>query len=385
MSSRNHIVELESLRGLMALWVILGHLLSASGFDPAGWAGPLPLLGRGTEAVNVFILLSGFVISLLLDRRGESYTVFITRRFFRLFPAYLICIAIAIPTIPFAIEALEMLPWSNAHNVDRIQIFADSITFFPQQLIAHLTMLHGLLPQRLLPSAPYALLGQAWSISLEWQYYLVAPLLFTLCTKHRGMAVIFYSAIVIHIFTRNWLPSSLPPALWLFVAGMASHLLWKRAEELPPWNLALLLVTVPVSLACKSAALAIWIIVLYSLLLAKRNESGLLSRSVLQFLQLKPVRFLGRISYPLYLCHMSMLYLVLSLLMPHAQTLGQDGHLMILALTTLGLSIPLAFILHFYIELPGISLGKWLTRHSDRRDKPQAMNLPALHPDRSNA
>ncbi|MST94839.1 MAG: acyltransferase, partial [Pedosphaera sp.] len=44
---------------------------------------------RAGMAVDIFLILSGFVIFNLLDR-GETYGVFITRRFFRLFPAFLL-------------------------------------------------------------------------------------------------------------------------------------------------------------------------------------------------------------------------------------------------------------------------------------------------------
>lgn len=43
----------------------------------------------------------------------------------------------------------------------------------------HLLMLHGVVPEVLVARAPGAFLAPAWSVSLEWQFYLVAPLAYT--------------------------------------------------------------------------------------------------------------------------------------------------------------------------------------------------------------
>lgn len=57
-------------------------------------ACPFPTPGY---AVDVFIILSGFVIFYLLDHQHLSYRVFICRRFFRLAPLFFLVVLIAIP------------------------------------------------------------------------------------------------------------------------------------------------------------------------------------------------------------------------------------------------------------------------------------------------
>ena len=52
----------ESLRGLLAVWVIVHHAVLTSGLDSDRWPFPLSLFGQGGYAVDVFIILSGFVI-----------------------------------------------------------------------------------------------------------------------------------------------------------------------------------------------------------------------------------------------------------------------------------------------------------------------------------
>ena len=87
--------ELDGLRGLLAVWVWLYHAPYISG----DW-NSLPEVVRtflgGDKAVDVFIILSGFVISLLLLREREPYRTFLWRRFLRLYPVYIVCLVGAV-------------------------------------------------------------------------------------------------------------------------------------------------------------------------------------------------------------------------------------------------------------------------------------------------
>ncbi len=96
------ITELEGLRGLLAWWVVASHLLYFSGFYDTKLGGVLGLISRGHEAVDGFIILSGFVIFLLLDKGRNSYGVFLFRRFFRLFPVFILCFLAAVLVAPLA-------------------------------------------------------------------------------------------------------------------------------------------------------------------------------------------------------------------------------------------------------------------------------------------
>jgi len=100
-----HIKIFDSLRGLMAFWVVLAHtFMTFDLFLPKSLGKVLNV----AYAVEVFIILSGFVIFLLLDKKHESYRHFITRRFFRLFPVYWVLLIIAVLSLP-AQQAL----WTN--------------------------------------------------------------------------------------------------------------------------------------------------------------------------------------------------------------------------------------------------------------------------------
>src|SRR5689334_15384840 len=77
---------IEGMRAYLALWVLLCHTLWFSGYTQQVLSGPAKLLVEGRCAVDVFIIISGFVIFFLLDHQRDTWRPFIVRRFFRLFP-----------------------------------------------------------------------------------------------------------------------------------------------------------------------------------------------------------------------------------------------------------------------------------------------------------
>jgi peptidoglycan/LPS O-acetylase OafA/YrhL len=105
--SRPFYPELESLRGVAALAVVLLHIVLVVTNDGSGLLGPeaLSRMGwdkllftqisvivfNGRAAVVLFFVLSGFVLSIGFDETkrldGGTYTRFLVRRAFRLFPA----------------------------------------------------------------------------------------------------------------------------------------------------------------------------------------------------------------------------------------------------------------------------------------------------------
>jgi len=88
---------LDGIRGYAALWVLLGHCSNLSGLN-------LPLLNRPQMAVDVFMIMSGFLMTqhyfLRQDREPwespRTWMKFWVRRFFRIAPLYY---AVLIPAV----------------------------------------------------------------------------------------------------------------------------------------------------------------------------------------------------------------------------------------------------------------------------------------------
>jgi peptidoglycan/LPS O-acetylase OafA/YrhL len=93
---------LDGLRGLAALSVFFGHALDLwrEGTVPAAVVdSPLHLVWDGTAAVDLFFVLSGFVLALPFVGAGAQrpgWTRFAIRRVFRIFPAYWASLALAL-------------------------------------------------------------------------------------------------------------------------------------------------------------------------------------------------------------------------------------------------------------------------------------------------
>ena len=93
----------------------------------------------------------------------------------------------------------------------------------------HLTLLHGVVPEKLLPSSATAFLGPAWSLSLEWQFYLIAPLWFGLAVSNSGWKrfLMVAGCIGVILGSERFLPmvgqrAALPFRLEYFFVGLVS-------------------------------------------------------------------------------------------------------------------------------------------------------------------
>jgi peptidoglycan/LPS O-acetylase OafA/YrhL len=91
-SRTEELLPLTALRGIAAWWVVLFHLrLFLAPYLPAG---AIAVLARGNLAVDLFFLLSGFVIYLTYAHRvtpdAASVGDFLFRRFARIYPLHLL-------------------------------------------------------------------------------------------------------------------------------------------------------------------------------------------------------------------------------------------------------------------------------------------------------
>lgn len=159
------------MRGVAALWVAGYHLLL-----PAGFAGAMlaRLLGRGYLAVDLFFILSGYVMALTYGQRFAGkfspgvFAAFLRRRVARLYPIYgtILITRLVWTACRYRSFALPR-PWIAAP-------LPHPWTDIPANLL--LVQSWGVAPSSI---------GPAWSISTEWGAYCLFPLLATVML-HRG-------------------------------------------------------------------------------------------------------------------------------------------------------------------------------------------------------
>ena len=371
-----HIKEFDGLRGLLALWVFATHALELGPYSAT--AAPL----HANLAVDIFIILSGFVIFHLLST-GEDYRTFITRRWFRLFPVFAVCFLVA----------LALYGWMRVD--DEVAFGVGHLRNLKPYLIAHATMLHGVVPEQILPHSARAIHVPAWSISLEWQFYLVAPLLFAFAAGRNMKRTVFVIALIAVRVLYDAIPSLrntlqfdmaafLPLRLEFFAVGIGSYGVWqwlsdRNHEVKVPVLFYALLVPVLILVAKKSPAIALWLCGFIALINVYFGSGTGLARGVTRVLNCAPAQFLGKISYPLYLLHLPALVLVREIIQLNQPSLRAPLFEIALAIGGLAATLAGAWLLHRSVERPMIRLGKRITAGWKLRyAPPEALIAPSV-------
>ncbi|MDC8830347.1 acyltransferase family protein [Alteromonas gilva] len=344
--TKNHIRGLDSLRGLMALWVAIAHtLMTFDIYVPA----ELARVFNVAYAVDVFMILSGFVIFLLLDTQRESFNAFIVRRAYRLFPVYLIALAISALTINWQIEVWSNLDSSGAYYNGRLATLEESSNHYWPHLLTHLVLLQGLFSE-LLTYSDFTFIEPAWSLTLEWQFYLVVPFIFySLISSSKQYRLLVIAAILASTYG-SFGSGFLANNIHFFIVGMASYYLYKNIDKIGFTHLPL--VCLCIALVLRNIPMTIWFVCLYGLL--SQNWFG----SILQMvLHRRILIYVGKTSYPIYVIHTLCIYpclLLSAALFPDSAPLFVS----FAVLSTLCLTVVLSSVLHHLVEVPMIRWGK---------------------------
>ncbi len=218
------LANLDILRGVAALMVCLSHapfFLTANG-EGASWLA-IPALGVG---VDLFFGISGFVVALSLHKLhrqsgdfGRAAGAFYLRRIGRIVPlawSMLVVMTVIAIVIPHSVQR-TVLPWADLVNA---AIFTANGHF-----------------GRCFAGAPVCgsgnLLHHTWSLALEMQFYLVAPVLFVVPIRIlRGftLAVLFIGVF----FLRPW-QTSLAWAFRIEALLLGFWIGWEWATR-PEWR-----------------------------------------------------------------------------------------------------------------------------------------------------
>jgi peptidoglycan/LPS O-acetylase OafA/YrhL len=343
----------DGLRALAALWVVVHHTIETSipakllALPVIGWA--LASLFFGQFPVMVFLMLSGFCLYYPYVRKSPArpefragYRAFLVRRAKRICPPYLWAGAFCL--IMAAIPQLQVGRWKLVGPVNA------------KIVLSHFLMVHNLIPSHA-SKIDYPM----WSIGLEWQLYLLFPLMMWAILRGRAPVVIGVTLGIAALIRGTY--RSLPQAwgavlhdgpfsyLEIFAAGMFAAALTVNQKRLaPPWVLGGAAVAAMVVVRLGSGNGLVHdmstSVAAFSVLLLAMDADGTVSR----FLSTPRLVKIGVFSYSLYLVHAPLVHLTWFALQP--LHLSQD----VLFLVLVGAGIPLIILasygFHVLFERP---------------------------------
>ncbi len=273
------LVELDALRGVAVLMVLAFHYTTRFGqlHPELAWGG-FPL---GYYGVELFFVISGFVIIMTLDR-SQNARDFVVARFSRLYPAYWTAVLLS-----------SLVLWLAGSTMDPPPL---------GRIAVNLTMLQEFFH---VPSVD----GVYWTLEVELLFYALALLVFWTGMLPRAHLVVagwlavsalFYSPLwAAHI---DGMPFSGPAVRVLvleyapfFATGILFYRIY-RGQGADAWNyglicaaLAMIFLKWPLTVALMIAAACV--------VLWKVGRGGIAP------LRFPPLVFFGTISYSLYLVH----------------------------------------------------------------------------------
>ncbi len=326
--------DIDGLRALAVLAVVLFH------YRVPGFAG-------GYVGVDVFFVISGFLITgLILKQRGEgrfSLRNFYERRIRRIFPALFALLAVA--TIAAAILFFPVSFARFGKSLLATAFFASNFEFWREA--GYFDVAGDQKP-----------LLHLWSIAVEEQFYLVFPALLLLIgswVRWRLAAAtlaIFIVSLAVSIWCTRHAPTAgyylLPSRMWELMLGALLAIGAVAVPDFGHWR----------SIAC-AGGLAMMGYAVFAFnrstpfpgaaalvpcagtaLVIAAGESSLVNR----VLRLKPIVFVGLISYSLYLWHWPV-YVFARAALFRAPTAVETAGL-------IALSLALAILSWRYVEQP---------------------------------
>lgn len=325
---------LDGLRAICILLVIFNH--TRCNYPPFiyGWVG-----------VDIFFVLSGFLITTLLLRERESYgnlslKGFYTRRAFRILPVYFVVLAGYLVLIPL------LRDWKRWEEMKLALPYLLTFT------------------QEFRPAAAGNIYNQTWSLGFEEKFYLMWPLLVLIAFPFRTRRIVIMIAAALPILL---LPATTARSYGgLFLGALFGILLDKSSGEWLQSKVA----RVPAGLAL-AAVLATYLlagympslILLFSLATSFFTAALVTHQGLLRKILEHPVMVLfGKRSYAMYLVHI----VLLDGIEVAAKKMHLDLWYIVVPMAYLA-SFAAAMALFHLVERPCVAQGRKISRRMRER------------------
>ncbi|MGG4453804.1 acyltransferase family protein [Brevibacillus porteri] len=369
------IKELDSIRGLAAITVLIGHFcLMLPPLPNSIKFSPLRFLWAGGEAVIIFYVLSGFVLSMAIYHSKTNYWGYLIKRFVRIYIPYYVWIfitfALFILFSPYEVTGLR--DWFY----DKWQ---GPITKL--DIINHLVLLNNFFTDNYNPVV--------WSLAQEMRISIVFPLLFLLFYKQSWKKTILFAMSfslisiflnILHIGKAEGFYNGYADTLHFTSMFMIGMLLFKHQEELVRLYRNMkklkrrLLITLGIILYLYSTGIlaisrsdtyfllkdwgvVIGVSILLIMAMSNLKVKAILNKSLFVYL--------GEISYSIYLCHFPIMMVLFKLLYAKIPT----SLLFLLCVTT---AILFSIVSYHFIEVKCI---RWAKQRTIRFNKKGAFRI----------
>lgn len=353
------IESVDGLRGFAAFLVMSYHIQ----------AGDKVLLGSGQTAMEIFFVLSGFVItrSLLAEGDGLLLRRFYVRRAFRLIPTLVVFICVSL---------ISVRVWQGAIPTNLWWMAGGALAYVSNFVLVRL---HG----------GVGVFGGLWSLSIEEQFYLVWPLLFLGMRRYFARAVylvlvVLAAASLARRFanlapsaSENWAAyGSDSRALGLLLGCLGAVAVARQAPMIRTLSTRLLTFMGLGACACLIASATLvqsyvprtfvtwWLMAPVASLVLIVVLSHPLPTPVRRMFAGRLLVALGKISYSLYLWHVYVVEVVEPRFLGH-QTYGRPVRYVVMAT----IAVSLATVSYFAIERPFMRIGRSISRRWSLSDK----------------
>jgi peptidoglycan/LPS O-acetylase OafA/YrhL len=364
--SKEHYVILDGLRGIAAILVVMFHILETfSGGDHAK-----QLINHGYLAVDFFFVLSGFVIGYAYDDRWGTMTIkdFFKRRLIRLHP--MIIIGMLTGAVLFYFQDSAFFPKINAVPVSTmlvVMLIGFTLIPVPQSMD-----IRGW-------SEMHPLNGPAWSLFFEY----IANILYALFVRKFSNTVLtilvsIAAVVLIHLAVTSpngdviggW---SLDPAqlrigftrlIFPFFAGLLLSRVVKPGQIAHAFWWCTVLLVIALSIPRVGSAESHWmnglydslVIVFVFPLIVYLGASGRVEGP-----SAKVNKFLGEISYPIYIIHYPFIYTFMAWVSNNKITITGPS-LKVLIPVAIGLLAITVILAYACVKLYDEPVRKWLTK-----------------------
>lgn len=322
------------LRGIACTMVCLFHFTNGNGNFISEESWIKAIAGKGWLGVEIFFVISGFIIPYAMAQGGyrlRDLPRFLFRRWVRIDPPFWASIFLVIGLNALATWWLRL-----------------AFTFDWSRLLLHFGYLIPFFP-------PHQWLnGVYWSLAVEFQYYLVIALLFPLLLHHSRLCFWLMTAALLSISIHISRPDLVTDYLMFFVLGFA---LFRRfagrmhgSEFYLFSSVVFLAISYKFSLKYVLAGFFPWLLIAF--------WPGL---------RVRGFRWLGMISYSLYLIHLPLA----KLLIPWAaQHIDGDGPRLVFVGFLFCLTASLAYGFYRLIEQPAARWSRKFRTSADTREHP---------------